>query len=203
LFGVAPWTGGRVALNGERYHPTAPGDAIARGVAYVPPDRNVYGLAREMTLLENLFMNPDAPPSSLGRVLQLMRGGAERREAAALLRRFRVVPPAPEERISALSGGNAQKVLVARWLRRAPAVLIVSDVSVGVDVGARAEIYEQIREIAQQGTAVVVITSDFEEIAALCSRAYVLQRGRLIGTLEGDDVTVEEITARAVVGGKD
>jgi ribose transport system ATP-binding protein len=113
------------------------------------------------------------------------------------------MPPAPDERVSALSGGNSQKVLVARWLRRSPTLLIVSDLTVGIDVGARAEIYEQIREIAVQGSAVIVITSDFQEIEALCSRAFVLQRGRLIGTLDGDDVTVESITAQAVVGARE
>jgi ribose transport system ATP-binding protein len=203
LFGVAPRTGGDAELRGAPYRPEKPADAMERGVAYIPPDRNLRGLAREMTLLENLFMNPETPPSSVRRVTQLMRGGPERREAAGLLRRFRVNPPAPDERISALSGGNAQKVLVARWLRRSPTLLVVADLTVGVDVGARAEIYEQIRGIAAQGTAVLVITSDFEEIEALCTRAFVLQRGRLIGTLEGQDVTVENITAHAVVGGGD
>jgi ribose transport system ATP-binding protein len=203
LFGVAPRTGGEAELAGAPYSPTKPADAIERGVAYIPPDRNMRGLARELTLLENLFMNPDSAPTSVRRVTQLMRHRAERREAGSLLRRFRVTPPAPDERVSALSGGNAQKVLVARWLRRTPTLLVVSDLTVGVDVGARAEIYAQIREIAAQGTAVLVITSDFEEIEALCARAFVLQRGRLIGALEGEDVTVENITGHAVVGGQE
>ena len=203
LFGVTARTGGTAMLEGAPYDPKRPADAIARGVAYVPADRNVHGLARELSLLENLFLNPDVPPSSVRRVTQLMRGRAERRDASSLLHRFRVTPPIPEERVSALSGGNAQKVLVARWLRRRPTLLIVSDLTVGVDVGARAEIYEHIRQIAGEGTAVLVITSDFEEIEALCSRAFVLQRGRLIGTLEGEDVAVDAITARAVVGAQE
>jgi ribose transport system ATP-binding protein len=203
LFGVAPRTGGGAELSGAPYRPEKPADAIERGVAYIPPDRNTRGLAKELSLLENLFMNPDSAPTSVKRVTQLMRGGPEHREATALLRRFRVVPPAPDERVSALSGGNAQKVLVARWLRRSPTLLVVSDLTVGVDVGARAEIYGHMREIAAQGSAVIVITSDFEEIEALCTRAFVLQRGRVIGTLEGEDVTVENITAHAVVGGQE
>jgi ribose transport system ATP-binding protein len=203
LFGVIPRTGGDVELRGKPFSPRKPADGIAGGIAYIPPDRSVQGLARELSLLENLFMNPGSATTSLGRVTELIRGRQERQEANRLLRKFHVSPPAPDERVSALSGGNAQKVLVARWLRRAPVVLIASDVTVGVDVGARAEIYEQIRQIAEQGSAVMVITSDFEEIEALCSRAFVLQRGRLIETLEGSDVTVENVTARAVVGGQE
>jgi ribose transport system ATP-binding protein len=203
LFGVAPTTGGNAELLGSPYRPARSADAIARGVAYIPPDRNVQGLAKELSLLENLFMNPDSAPTSIKRVTQLMLGGPERREASSLLRRFGVTPPAPDERVSALSGGNSQKVLVARWLRRSPTLLIVSDLTVGVDVGARAEIYEQIKAIAAQGSAVIVITSDFQEIEALCSRAFVLQRGRLIGTLESDGVTVDNITAQAVVGARE
>ena len=203
LFGLVARTQGTTAFVGEPYEPTEPTDAIARGVAYIPPDRNLQALARELTLRENLFMNPDPEPSSVRRVLQLMRTAAERRDASELLRRFHVVPPMPEERVSALSGGNAQKVLVARWLRRAPSLLIVSDLTVGVDVGARAEIYDQIRAIAARGAAVMVIGSDFEEMEALCSRAFVLQRGRLIAKLEGSDVTQEQITALAVVGAQE
>jgi ribose transport system ATP-binding protein len=203
LFGLLPRTQGTTALLGGPYEPREPTEAIARGVAYIPPDRNLQGLARELTLRENLFMNPDPEPSSVRRVLQLIRATVERRNASTLLHRFHVVPPMPDERVSALSGGNAQKVLVARWLQRVPALLIVSDLTVGVDVGARAEIYEQIRAIAARGAAVMVIGSDFEEIEALCSRAFVLQRGRLIATLEGSDVTQEQITALAVVGAQE
>jgi ABC-type sugar transport system ATPase subunit len=203
LFGLLPRARGKTLLLDTPYEPSRPADAIARGVAYIPPDRNMQGLARELTLRENLFMNPDPEPSSVRRVLQLMRTSTERRDASAILHRFHVVPPRPDERVSALSGGNAQKVLVARWLRQPPTLLIVSDLTVGVDVGARAEIYEQIRQIAARGAAVMVISSDFEEVEALCSRAFVLQRGRLIATLEDTDVTQEQITARAVVGARE
>jgi ABC-type sugar transport system ATPase subunit len=106
----------------------------------------------------------------------------------------------PEETVSALSGGNVQKVLVARWLRTTPTVLIVSDLTVGVDVGARADIHEEVRRMAEEGSAVIVITSDFEEIEAICTRAFVLQRGHVTDMLEGDELAVRSITARALVG---
>jgi ribose transport system ATP-binding protein len=200
LFGVIPRSGGEVELLGRPFRPRRPADAIERGVAYIPPDRDAQGVAKEMSLLENLFMNPasDAPP--LRRLLGGIRHGPESREARTLLQRFRVTPPVPDERISALSGGNVQKVLVARWLRTTPALLIVSDLTVGVDVGARADIHREVRRMAQEGSAVIVLTSDFEEIEAICTRTFVLQRGHLIDTLYGDEVTVRSITARALVG---
>jgi ribose transport system ATP-binding protein len=200
LFGLTARKGGETGLLHVPFEPKQPSDAISRGVAYVPPDRNAQGLARELSLLENLFMNPDASDRSVVGFARLISPHLERLEAYALLRRFDVKPAVPHERVSALSGGNAQKVLVGRWLRRIPTLLIANDVSVGVDVGAREEIYEAIRGIAQAGAAVIVITSDFEEVTALCSRAFVLQRGHLIAVLEGNDVTVDNITARAVVG---
>ena len=200
LFGIIPRYGGEVELVGRPFAPQRPAEAIERGVAYIPPDRDGQGVAKEMSLLENLFMNPVSDASPLRRMFGGIRHGRERRDARALLRRFRVTPPVPDEHVSALSGGNVQKVLVARWLRTTPTLLIVSDLTVGVDVGARADIHAEVRRMAQAGSAVIVLTSDFEEIEAICTRTFVLQRGHLIDALYGDDVTVRSITARALVG---
>jgi ribose transport system ATP-binding protein len=200
LFGIIPRSGGEIDLLGRPFRPRRPADAIERGVAYIPPDRDGQGVAKEMSLLENVFMNPASDATLLGRLLGGIRHGPERREAHALLQRFHVTPPVPDEKVSALSGGNVQKVLVARWLRTTPAVLIVSDLTVGVDVGARADIHREVRRMAEEGSAVIVLTSDFEEIEAICTRTFVLQRGHLIDTLYGDEVTVRSITARALVG---
>jgi ribose transport system ATP-binding protein len=200
LFGIIPrWTGD-VDLLGKPFAPARPADAIERGVAYIPPDRDGEGVAKDMSLLENLFMNPGSGTTLMSRVLGGIRHGAEHREAHALLRRFRVTPPVPDERIAALSGGNVQKVLVGRWLHTSPALLIASDLTVGVDVGARADIHREVRRMAEEGTAVIVLTSDFDEVEALCTRTLVLQRGYLIDALYGDEVTVRSITARALVG---
>jgi ribose transport system ATP-binding protein len=200
LFGVIPRAGGEVELLGRPFNPKRPAEAIERGVAYVPPDRDAQGVAKELSLLENLFMNPPAEPTPVRRLLAGMRRGHERVEARTLLERFRVTPPVPEERLSALSGGNVQKVVVARWLRSTSPLLIVSDLTVGVDVGARADIHREVRRMAEEGSAVIVLTCDFEEIETLCTRAFVLQRGRLIDALQGEDLTVRSITARALVG---
>jgi len=187
LFGLAPIIAGVATLDGEAFAPRGPAEAIAAGVGYLPPDRNIEGLAREMTLTENLFLNPGR-----GAFLDAAR---ETSQAAELLRRFTVRPPLPYALVGTLSGGNAQKVLLARWLSSGAKLLVVNDVSVGVDIGAREDIYAAIREAAAAGAAVLIATSDFEEIENLCSRAFVLARGVLLAELQGADLTVSSIAA--------
>jgi ribose transport system ATP-binding protein len=194
LFGLKRLRSGNLALRGRSFAPASPAEAIASGIGYVPPERNLLGLAREMTLAENLFFNPLRGSPILG-ALGMLSPARERDSASTILQRFEVRPPFPEERIVSLSGGNAQKVLVARWLFNAKPVLILNDVSVGVDVGAREEIYRAIRREATRGAAILIITSDFEEIEALCSRAFVLVRGICKAVLAGTDVNVPRIAA--------
>ena len=194
LFGLAPVVAGSATLNGEPFAPRSPADAMAAGVGYVPPDRNVEGLAREMSLTENLFLNPDKRSAAM-MGSGWLSAARESRAARALLQDFSVRPPIPEAFIATLSGGNAQKVLLARWLSGKARLLVVNDVSVGVDIGAREEIYAAIRSAATAGAAVMIITSDFEEVENLCSRAFVFARGVLRAELRGDEVTIPTLSA--------
>lgn len=199
LFGLAPILAGRLVLEREAFRPDSPAAAMERGVGYLPPDRSRDGLAREMTLAENLFLNPARhSPAMAGS--RWLRGAREATAAAALLRRFSVRPPVPDARISTLSGGNAQKVLLARWLSSPARLLVINDVSVGVDVGAREDIYAAIRDAAAAGTAVMIVTSDFEEIENLCSRAFVFVRGVLRAELCGNDVAIPAMSS-SLAGG--
>jgi len=192
LFGLAPIVGGEAVLSGQRLAPRSPSDAMAQGVAYLPPDRNVDGLARDMTLTENLFLNPYRGSLARGDSAWV-RKKREHAAAATLLRRFTVQPPIPDARIATLSGGNAKKVLLARWLSSGARLLVINDVSVGVDIGAREDIYAAIRDVAAAGAAIMIVTSDFEEIENLCSRAFVFVRGVLRAELSGADVTIAAI----------
>lgn len=198
IFGLKPKMAGQVRLDGRPYSVRGPADALRHGVAYLPPDRIGAGLARDMTLAENLFLNPHAGTPSLTPV-GILSPDREYAAALSILRQFQVRPPEPDMAIANLSGGNAQKVLVARWLHDVANVLIVNDATVGVDVRAREEIYTAIRRAADAGTAVLLITSDFEEIQALSERAFVLVRGLLAAELCVPRVTVTEITG-AIAG---
>jgi ribose transport system ATP-binding protein len=186
-------------LFGRPFAPRSPTEAMRCGIGYVPPDRNLLGLARDMSLSENLFFNPRRDSPALG-ALGTLSPGREHSSASSILRRFAVRPPIPEERVVSLSGGNAQKVLVARWLFDAAPLLIMNDVSTGVDVGSREEIYRAIRREATAGAAVLIITSDFEEIEALCARAFVFVRGVYKAQLAGTEVNVPRIAASLVAG---
>ena len=189
LFGLEPTTGGSMALGGREFRPSDPVDAMAAGIAYVPADRVEEGAATELTLRENVFMNPDKPS------LRRIRGRAERGQARTLLDRFDVRPPEPEAELSTLSGGNAQKVVIAKWLRTRPRLLVLVEPTGAVDVGARAEIYTKIRAVLREGTSVLLISSDFEEIAQVADRVAVLHRGRLIESISRRDLTEDAISS--------
>ena len=193
LFGLAPVTSGRLTLQGEAFAPSSPSAALKSSVAYLPRDRNLDGLARDMTLTENLFLNP-ARESTAMQGSRWLRRKREDSAAVALLQRFTVRPPLPDACVATLSGGNAQKVLLARWLSNGARLLIINDVSVGVDIGARAEIYAAIRLASASGTGVMIMTSDFEEIENLCSRALVFSRGLLRAEFAGAQLTVRNLS---------
>jgi ribose transport system ATP-binding protein len=199
LFGLQSIDAGTVTLAGRPFAPADPRQAMAFGVGYVPPDRAGAGIAGAMSLTENLFLNP-VPSNDIFGVWRFISRSKERGAAAEVLRSFGVRPEQPELAISALSGGNAQKVLVARWLRDPPPLMVLNDLTFGVDIGARTEIYGLVRRAVAQGCTVIVITSDFEEIEALCNRAYVLTRGLLAGELTGPNLDVAGITRLAVAG---
>ena len=192
LFGLQAWTG-TCRLRGEPYHAANAAEALALGVAYVVGDRTRNGIP-VMSVLDNLLMGRWAS----GPRATFRRPRDERSEAQRIVKRFDVRPPDPGRLLSELSGGNWQKVALARSLELHPDVLIMDDPTAGVDVGARAEIYRLIREYTDRGTAVLLISSDYEEIAFHASRVMVLIRGRHMATLTGTEIDASTINASAM-----
>jgi ribose transport system ATP-binding protein len=130
--------------------------------------------------------------------------GRRRSELAAaqqLIRRFDVNPPAPAAEVQQLSGGNQQKVVLARWFHLDKPLVVLEEPTAGVDVGAKRQIYEVLRERADAGTALVVVSTDFEEIATVCTRVLVFRDGLVAAELRGPDITVERLLALAAGGG--
>ena len=197
LFGKRTASAGSIALGGKTIAPSSPTDAIAAGISLVAGDRINESVVMSMSVRENLFLNP----CNLG-LRPISNYGADReaRSAWEEVERFDVRPRLIDIDISALSGGNQQKVVMARWMKLGTPVLILEDPIAGVDVGARAEIYDLLNEALAKGIAVLVISMDFEEIAHICNRALVFNRGKVVGELINRDVTFANLLELACAG---
>jgi ABC-type sugar transport system ATPase subunit len=195
LFGRWPYSG-QIRLGGDRVALTSPAAAIRHGIALVPEDRKREGLVGTMSVGENLGM-PSWSSTSRGGT---RRPGVDRARAQALRARFGIRAAGLDAPVASLSGGNQQKVVIAKWTPREVKVLILDEPTRGVDVGAKAEIYALIEELAASGVAVIVLSSELLEIMRLADRIVVMARGALVGEIDGAEATEESITAMAFAG---
>ncbi|UQI45277.1 sugar ABC transporter ATP-binding protein [Streptomyces sp. HU2014] len=194
LAGARPLLGGRALLDGRPYRPGTVADAVAAGVGFVTSDRQEEGCAPELTVRENFLANPraDGPPGT-----RWIGPGRERARAAGLIERFAVRPRDSEAPIATLSGGNQQKVMLGRWLGLRRRLLILEEPTAGVDVGAKAAIHRLLQDALAGGLAVLLVSSDFEEVAEVCHRALVFVRGTVTAELSGAGLTVGALTHAA------
>ncbi len=191
LFGAAPHDAGAILLDGTALHPGTPARAMAAGIGLVPEDRHREGLMLGMPVRENLVMTTLRRFHRAG----LLQPRRIDRAVAGLIAALNIQPPVPSRIVGRLSGGNQQKVLIGKWLARDPAVLILDEPTVGVDVGAKAEIYALLRAARDRGMAVLVISSDLEEVTTLADRIGVMNRGRLVSLRPATGVTRAELVA--------
>jgi ribose transport system ATP-binding protein len=194
LAGSGPLLGGRTLLEGHPYRPRTVAEAVARGVAFVPGDRQREGCLPELTVRENLLANPRAGGRSAPRWISPRR---ERADTAALIERFSVRPRDGEAPIATLSGGNQQKVMLGRCLRTGLSLLILEEPTASVDIGAKAAIHRLLDEALSGGLAVLLLSTDFEEVAGVCGRALVFVRGTVAAELSGPALTAAELTRAA------
>jgi ribose transport system ATP-binding protein len=196
LAGVVRREAGSIAIDGKVARMASPSDAIAVGLGFATGKRAEEALASTMNVKENLFLNP----VNFGQPAFRLRSRRKEEEAAAvILRKFDVRPPDPARLINTLSGGNQQKVVLARWAGQRYKLLVLEDPTIGVDVGAKAEIYRMLMEDAAQGTAAIVVSSDLDELVEICDRVLAFSRGRVVAELDRDHLSVETLT-RAVGG---
>jgi ribose transport system ATP-binding protein len=193
LFGAAPHRGA-VELDGQRLDLATPYAALRNGVGMMARDRTEESVAPSLTVRENAFLNPGASGRSL---FSPLSPRSEASRARALGRSVNLQPNAPELAIESLSGGNQQKVVVGRWLATERRLLVAEDPTAGVDVGAKAEIYALIARALDAGLAVVVVSTDFEEVAQICHRVLVFNRGAITAELAGDALTTEAVITAA------
>lgn len=197
LFGAQPCSSGEIFLNGTAIHPRSPAQAITHGLGLLTEDRNRQGLFMQMNVRENI---------SLSNLQQLQRGifldrKKEKLETEKFVTDLRIKTSGLEQAAEHLSGGNRQKVVLARWLYTQCHVLIFDEPTVGIDIGAKHEIYNLINELAQSGKGILVISSDLPELLGICDRIAVMHAGRITGILDRADFDQEKIMLLAT-GGK-
>ena len=193
LFGATPRFAGRVLVNKQKVFAT-PLDSIRAGVAYVPADRKSVGLDMQERLYQHIPLPRLGP---LQRGIRLDRR-AVRQAAADWAERLEVQPMLLDRRMEKFSGGNQQKAVLARWLRTEPVVLLLDEPTQGVDVGAKAAIYQHVREAADDGMAVLVASSDAEELVHLCDRVLVFRSGNVAVELRGNTLTEDRLVAETL-----
>ena len=192
VFGITAAHSGEVLVGGEVVTIKNPAQAVAHGIAYVPEDRGSQGLIRQMNVRENTSL---AILRSLARHGFIDRGG-EHTLAQESIRRFGIRAYGPEQVVRELSGGNQQKVVLAKWLASNPKVLIIDEPTRGVDVGAKAEIHRLISQLAaEQGLAILMISSELPEILGMSDRIVVMRGGRIVGEFSRAEATPERVGA--------
>ncbi|MEQ1899197.1 MAG: sugar ABC transporter ATP-binding protein [Devosia sp.] len=194
LFGVAPAQSGTVSINGKDVSITDPSQAIDLGLAFVPEDRAIAGIFRTLSVEQNISAavpRKIAPSGFIGRAV-------ERALANDAVKKLRIRLASLRQPIGELSGGNQQKAILARWLLTDPSVLILDEPTRGIDIGVKAEFYDMIGELAVQGRAILLISSELPELLALCDRVLVMSEGRLTADIPRAEATQERIMSAAV-----
>jgi ribose transport system ATP-binding protein len=194
IFGIRQIDGGSVRIDGHSVRSNR--DAIEAGVGLVPEDRRTQGLILDHSLRDNVIL------PNLARFTRNLFVGDKPARAASdrHILDLKIKCEGPDQEVYLLSGGNQQKIVLAKWLERKPKVLILDEPTIGVDIGAKSELVRKVREIADAGTAVVVISSEFEELLAISDRLLIIYDGSVIGNMNRKDVQSEEALHHAVQG---
>jgi len=193
LFGITPLTRGEITLEGRRLSIGSPSDAIAAGIAYVPEDRQEQGAVLSLGIRENITL------ANLGRHVRrlFLSRSSEQAQTRQLGRRLSVKAAHWEQRLGELSGGNQQKVVIAKWLATRPKVIVLDEPTKGIDVGSKAAVHDFIGELAGEGLAVVLISSELPEIMGLSDRVLVMKEGRIVDQFKRGAWSAEAIVGAA------
>ncbi|WP_030441019.1 sugar ABC transporter ATP-binding protein [Actinoplanes subtropicus] len=194
VFGVDPYDSGAVKIRGKRLKPGNPRAAMAAGMALVPEDRRQQGLIMDLSIERNITLPRARKLARLG----LLFGGAEKRAAATWAEKLQTKLGKLSDAVGTLSGGNQQKVVLAKWLATAPQLLIVDEPTRGIDVGTKAEVHRLMSSLAADGLAVVMVSSELPEVLGMADRIVVLREGRVAATLTRAEATEESVMYAAM-----
>ena len=194
LFGITPADGGQITLNGQAVVIDTPGTAIAHGIGLVPEDRHLHGVVEEMSVVENVTITTLDRFSRAG----LIDCASEEATGADYVRQLGVKTPSIFNPVHNLSGGNQQKVALARWMAIKPKLLILDEPTQGIDVGAKAEIYALMEKLAGEGVAIIMISSELPEVLGMSDRIAVMRQGQMVQCFDRNETTQEEILEHAM-----
>ncbi len=195
IFGQDLLSGGTIRVNGKKVHVKNPKDGIAHGIAYVPAERKTEGLVLNQTVAVNAASAYYAKERKL-----LTNRKKDEDIAARWIESLEIKTPSSQTVVESLSGGNQQKVVLAKWLELDPDILILNEPTRGIDVGAKAEIYRILDRLCQEGKCVIIITSEMPELLAMSDRIMVMFEGRVSGTLSRNEATQENVVRYAIGG---
>jgi ribose transport system ATP-binding protein len=196
VFGADPLESGEIFVAGHLVHIHSPADAVHHGIGYLSEDRKRYGLALGMDVEANIVL------ATLRKFLGALGSIDSRRTRATAeerVKRLAIKTPSLRQKVRNLSGGNQQKVVIGKWLTADTAVLIFDEPTRGIDVGAKSEVYHLLNELARQGKAIIMISSELPEIIRMSHRIVVMCEGRITGELSGADATQEKIMTYATM----
>ena len=194
LFGVLRGITGRIMVEGREVRPGSPAAAKSVGIALVPEDRKTEGLMLPMSIADNLAIASLDAISTGPFVDRAKESAAVKRSIA----RLQIKIGAPTDAVSTLSGGNQQKVVLAKWLMTEPDIVLLNDPTRGIDVGTKQELYRLMRELADQGAAILFYSTDYDELIGCCDRVAIMYDGRIVRELEGDALTETNIIASSL-----
>ncbi|MCK6578920.1 MAG: sugar ABC transporter ATP-binding protein [Anaerolineae bacterium] len=190
IFGADPIDSGEIHINGRRVHIASPNDAVKHGIGYLSEDRKRYGLTLKMDVETNVVL---ASMSRFLTALGVVRRGKTAEAAQHYVKALSIRTPGIQQRVKNLSGGNQQKVVIAKWLTADTDILIFDEPTRGIDVGAKSEIYRLLNELAAQGKSIIMISSELPEILRMSHRIVVMCEGRITGELSAAEATQEQI----------
>ena len=197
LFGVEQPDGGMIKIGSKSQTIQSPPDALKAGLAYVPENRSDEGLVLDFAVRENLTLVNLNAFSQIG----FIKRKKEEDRAIDLINRLRIKTPDSDTGVKALSGGNQQKVVLGKWLAGGQRIFLLDEVTAGIDVGAKFEIYELVGDLTEAGAAVILATSDIQEAMGLCDRLLVMHRGTIVAELIPEETTREEVLMNMMGGG--
>jgi simple sugar transport system ATP-binding protein len=195
LFGIRPATAGTISVHSQAARIASVQDAIRYGIGYVPEDRLTEGLFLSQSIARNIVVRT---LNQLGGAARLLNMSRLRQSVAAWVQQLAIKTSSPELPVRTLSGGNQQRVVLAKWLAGAPRLLILNGPTVGVDVGSKHELHEIIKGLARDGMGLIVMSDDIPELLHVCNRILLMRKGRIAEAFDRAHVTEPELTTKLI-----